>query len=96
MRVSVALSRLQQPGELVSGGGSCPCSPLEQRVCASRKAGGRAGMSVRIRRADEGNIDSIISVVRLTWPMTYEFAGARLATCSVHPLVRLGHHTVPA
>ncbi|MFC3740588.1 GNAT family N-acetyltransferase [Paractinoplanes deccanensis] len=33
-------------------------------------------MSVKIRRANQGDIEAIISVGRQTWPRTYEFAGA--------------------
>jgi hypothetical protein len=33
-------------------------------------------MSVKIRRADQGDVEAIVSVGRKTWPMTYKFAGA--------------------
>ncbi|GGN98347.1 N-acetyltransferase [Actinoplanes lobatus] len=33
-------------------------------------------MSVKIRRANRGDVQAIISVGRRTWPATYEFAGA--------------------
>jgi GNAT superfamily N-acetyltransferase len=33
-------------------------------------------MSLKIRRANRGDVDAIIFVGRRTWPATYEFAGA--------------------